>query len=143
MTLSKMELIYNIVSLGYSPYWLDTDIVHMRSSLPFMADLETQGVHIAVSAENCATIMRRSLDEGGHLVDPAPFDHNTGILFISSAARSVRQASVGAIELCVLGAGCWSGVAKLSAAAAAACLCVVDQQESSQQHTRCALMHTR
>ena len=102
MTLSKMELIYNIVSLGYSPYWLDTDIVHMRSSLPFMADLESRGVHIAVSAENCATIMRRSLDEGGHLVDPAPFDHNTGILFVSSAARSVcppQPLALGAIYI--------------------------------------------
>ena len=92
ITLSKMEAVLNIVSLGYSPLWLDTDIVHMRSPLPFVAELEARGVHVAVSAENCATIMRRSLDEGAHeAVDLTSFDHNTGILFVSSAPRAVRS----------------------------------------------------
>ena len=90
MTLSKMEAILNVVSLGYSPLWLDTDIVHMQNSMPFLAELEARGVHAAVSAENCATMMRQSLDKGTHeAVDPTSFDHNTGILFISSAPRAV------------------------------------------------------
>ena len=90
MTLSKMEAILNILSLGYSPLWLDTDIVHMQNSMPFLAELEARGVHVAVSAENCATIIRHSLDEATpEAVDLTSFDHNTGILFVSSIPRAV------------------------------------------------------
>ena len=60
----------------------------MRNPLPFMADLEAQGVHVAVSAENCLTLMLPAPNGTQHAIED--FDHNTGVLFVSVAALSVR-----------------------------------------------------
>ena len=50
VTLSKVELILNVLSLGVSVAWIDTDVVHFGNALPYMQQLD---LDIALSNENC------------------------------------------------------------------------------------------
>lgn len=72
-TLSKVELIYNVLSLGYSPFWVDTDIVHFGNALPYLHQLD---VDMAVGTEYCHTTSNFS---AGY---PGPFEQNTGTLYL-------------------------------------------------------------
>ena len=50
VTLSKVELILNALSMGFSVAWVDTDTVHFSNVLPYMQSLD---LDIALSNENC------------------------------------------------------------------------------------------
>ena len=79
-TLSKVELIYNVLSLGYSVFWVDTDVVHFANALPFLHGLD---VDMAVGSEYCHTWTNFSAGS------PGPFEQNTGTFYLR-ASQYVR-----------------------------------------------------
>lgn len=49
-TLNKVELIHSVLRLGYSPFWVDTDVVHFGNALPYLHTLDAD---MAIGCEFC------------------------------------------------------------------------------------------
>lgn len=80
-TLSKLEIILNTVSLGYSLIWADTDVIHFADAFPYFAALQAD---VALSAENC--------ESTGNFTAGAPpaLNQNTGIGFYGAHPKTLR-----------------------------------------------------
>lgn len=51
MTLSKVELISNVLSLNYSLFWVDTDVVFFASPFHYLEELEVNNTRMPLSAD--------------------------------------------------------------------------------------------
>ncbi|KAK9813978.1 hypothetical protein WJX73_007658 [Symbiochloris irregularis] len=80
-TLSKLELITNVLSLDYSLFWVDTDIVMFASPMQYLEDL---AVDMAVGLERCDVVANFS---SGF---PGPFNFNTGTILLKATAAGRR-----------------------------------------------------
>ena len=81
VTLSKLELVLNTLSLGMSLIWTDTDTVHFGPMLSYFANLDAD---VALSAETCDS--NRDFTPGGSL----DFNQNTGVSFFRACPATVR-----------------------------------------------------
>lgn len=71
---------HSVLSLGYSLFWVDTDIVHFGNALPFLDSLEAD---LAIGCEYCHSWQNYTADGF-----PPEFEHNTGTLFLRAGPQS-------------------------------------------------------
>lgn len=78
--MNKVDLLHSVLVLGYSAFWVDTDIVHFGNALPYLHSLD---VDLAIGSEYCHSW--KNYTKGW----PERFDHNTGTFFLRAGKETV------------------------------------------------------
>ncbi|KAK9835027.1 hypothetical protein WJX81_005124 [Elliptochloris bilobata] len=82
VSMNKLELVLNVMTLGYSVLWMDLDVVAYRNPLPYLIGLS---VDVAVPNSRCADTHDEVPLSAG-----APLEQDTGLLYADANPRALR-----------------------------------------------------